>query len=103
MAYFLIFTIYIPYIHTMILWHLFSAKKEHLVLTPGGSLHLRSVRSQGGHCRIFVFFAPNPCEKNGVGSQQLSKKGVGIVGRNVLASTGSVLAWLQALPCDPNQ
>ena len=46
----------IPYIHAMILWHLFSAKKEHLVLTPGGSLHLRSVRSQGGRCRIFVFF-----------------------------------------------
>jgi len=52
---------------------------------------------------FLFFFAPNPCEKNGVGSQQLSKKGVGIVGRNVLASTGSVLAWLQALPCDPNQ
>jgi hypothetical protein len=52
---------------------------------------------------FLFFFAPSTCEKNGVGSQQLSKKGVGIVGRYVLGSTGRVLVWLQGLPCDPNQ
>ena len=40
----------------MISWHLSSAKKEHLVLAPGGSLHLRPVRSQS-----FGLSTAEPC------------------------------------------